>query len=108
MTGGQSQSRWGYQLGVLRRGLDQLDLLDEQWHALRDALPAGCRPGTEAYDGALADHHADCWAYLDDWVSHSHILREIDTAARQAPSPLGPPQAALPAPATARTTPVRR
>ncbi|QNT91931.1 hypothetical protein HEP81_01602 [Streptomyces griseofuscus] len=72
------QSRWVYQLGVLR-----------------DALPATAKPGTPDFDDALAEHHAESWSYLDDWATHGKALREINTAARKAPSPL------VPAPATA-------
>ncbi|MFJ6529982.1 hypothetical protein ACIQMZ_32555 [Streptomyces longwoodensis] len=91
------QSRWVYQLGVLRDALDRLDELHEQWLVTRDALPATAKPGTPDFDDALAEHHAESWSYLDDWATHGKALREINTAARKAPSPLAP----TPAPATA-------
>ncbi|MFT9784653.1 hypothetical protein ACMZ5E_00225 [Streptomyces rhizosphaericola] len=84
------QGRWVYQLGVLRDALDRLDELHEQWLETRDALPATAKPGTPAYDDALAEHHAESWSYLDDWATHGKALREINSAARKAPSPLTP------------------
>ncbi|MEU4486686.1 hypothetical protein AB0H94_17670 [Streptomyces purpurascens] len=82
------QSRWVYQLGVLRDALDRLDELHEQWLATRDTLPAGAKPGTPVFDDALAEHHAESWSYLEDWATHGKALREINSAARKARSPL--------------------
>ncbi|MFC9131395.1 hypothetical protein ACFT4A_31780 [Streptomyces sp. NPDC057099] len=90
------QSRWVYQLGVLRYALDRLDALHEQWLITRDALPATAKPGTPAFDDALAGHHAESWSYLDDWATHGKAIREINTAARNAPSPLLPRRHARP------------
>ncbi|WP_254792952.1 hypothetical protein, partial [Streptomyces sp. CC77] len=84
------QGRWVYQLGVLRDALDRLDELHEQWLEARDALPSTAEPGTPAYDDALAEHHAESWSYLEDWATHGKALREINSAARKAPSPLAP------------------
>ncbi|MCP9213060.1 hypothetical protein [Streptomyces cucumeris] len=95
------QSRWVYQLGVLRNALDRLDELHEQWLLTRDALPATAKPGTPDFDGALAEHHAESWSYLDDWATHGKALREINTAARKARSPLAPTPALAPAQRTA-------
>ncbi|MGW4441925.1 hypothetical protein [Streptomyces sp. NPDC004682] len=100
------QDRWTYQMGVLHDALDRLDELHEQWLATRDGLPASARPGTPEFDDALAEHHAESWSYLDDWALHGTILREINTAARNAPSPLAPSPTA--APAFGRRTPVRK
>ncbi|MCC2275583.1 hypothetical protein ACMATS_24610 [Streptoverticillium reticulum] len=74
----------------------------------RDSLPLDARPGTQVFDDALAEHHAECWSYLDDWATHGHVLRDINAAARHAPSPLAPPPAATPLPAAGRSGPVRR
>ena len=95
------QSRWVYQLGVLHTALDRLDELHEQWLLNRDALPATARPGTPDFDDALAEHHAESWSYLDDWATHGKALREINTAARRAPSPLVPTPAFTPSRRTA-------
>nr|WP_203615427.1 hypothetical protein [Streptomyces sp. SID13726] len=103
------QAHWGYRLGVLHSALDRLDALYEQWLATRDSLPLGARPGTPAFDSALAEHHAECWSHLDDWATHGHVLGDINTAAQYAPSPLAPPpatMAVLPAPGPTHT--VRR
>ncbi|WP_244188960.1 hypothetical protein [Streptomyces yokosukanensis] len=92
------QNRWGFQLGVLATALDRLDALHEQWERTRDSLPADARPGTPVFDDALAEHHAECWTYLDDWASHGDALGEINSAARHAPSLLAPPPTAVRAP----------
>ncbi|MFJ9216511.1 hypothetical protein ACIRJL_10290 [Streptomyces sp. NPDC102383] len=89
------QRRWVYQLGVLRDALDRLDELHEQWLTTRDALPITTEPGTAEFDDALAEHHAESWSHLDDWATHGKALREINSAARRARSPLAP----VPAPA---------
>ncbi|MET9564733.1 hypothetical protein [Streptomyces tauricus] len=102
------QSRWIYQLDLLRYGLDRLDALQEDWLSTRDSLPAHARPGTPVHDTALAEHQAECWSYLDDWASHGHILSEINTTATAAPSPLPPPPTAVPAPANSRPSTARR
>ncbi|MEU5116989.1 hypothetical protein AB0G64_36550 [Streptomyces longwoodensis] len=84
------QSRWVYQLGVLHAALDRLDELHEQWLQTRDALPATAKPGTPDFDDSLAEYHAESWSYLDDWATHGKALREINSAARRARSPLAP------------------
>ncbi|MFI8880297.1 hypothetical protein [Streptomyces sp. NPDC055243] len=98
------QSRWVYQLGVLRDALDRLDELHEQWLGTRDALPATAQPGTADFDDALAEHHAESWSYLDDWATHGTTLQEINSAARRARSPLAP----IPALASVRRTAARK
>lgn len=102
------QSRWVYQLGVLHSALDGLEALAEQWLETQDSLPGNAQPGSAAFDHALAEHHAESWSYLDDWGSHGHTLREINTAARHAPSPLAPAPSTTPAIAPARTHSVRK
>jgi hypothetical protein len=96
-----------YQLGVLQGALDHLDTLHEEWLQTRDGLPAA-RPGSPAFDDALAEYHAESWGYLDDWATHGQALREINSAARHAPSPLAPPPTTAPAPARGSAAPVRR
>ncbi|CBG70411.1 conserved hypothetical protein [Streptomyces scabiei 87.22] len=98
------QSRWVYQLGVLRDALDRLDELHERWLATQDALPTTARPGTADFDDPLAEHHAESWSYLDDWATHGKTLREINSAARKARSPLAP----IPLPAPLRRTAARK
>uniref|UniRef100_UPI0009517103 hypothetical protein n=1 Tax=Streptomyces acidiscabies TaxID=42234 RepID=UPI0009517103 len=90
LPAGTGQSRWVHQLDVLRTALDRLDELDEQWRATQDTLPLNAAPGTLVYDDALAEHHAASWTYLDEWATHGAVLREINTAAGTAPSPLPP------------------
>ncbi|MFJ6438651.1 hypothetical protein [Streptomyces sp. NPDC091416] len=102
------QSRWVYQLGVLNSSLDGLEALTEQWLETQDSLPGNARPGTAAFDDALAEHHAASWSYLDDWASYGHALREINAAARHAPSPLAPKPTTTPAIAPGHVPSVRR
>ncbi|NEB89011.1 hypothetical protein G3I43_33325 [Streptomyces anulatus] len=97
LPGHTIQGRWVNQLGVLRDALDQLDELNAEWLTTRDALPATAMPGTPDYDDALAEHHAESWSYLDAWATHGTAVREIDTAARKACSPLAPVPARAPA-----------
>ncbi|WP_235991144.1 hypothetical protein [Streptomyces ureilyticus] len=101
------QNRWVWQLLVLREALDRLDVLHEKWLRTRDSLPADARPGNEAFDDALAEHHAEAWSCLDDWGTHGHAVRDINAAARHAPSPLAPPPTAAAAPVTGRAGKVR-
>ncbi|CAM5570106.1 hypothetical protein [Streptomyces aurantiogriseus] len=101
------QNRWVWQLGVLHEALDRLDALHEKWLQTRDSLPADARPGTETFDDALAVHHAEAWSSLDDWATHGHAIRDINAAARHAPSPLAPPPTATAAPSTGRAGKVR-
>lgn len=98
------QSRWVYQLGLLRDALDRLEQLHEQWLETRDALPVTAEPGTADFDDALAEHHAESWSYLDNWATHGKTLREINTASRKARSPL----AIAPAHVLARRTAARK
>ncbi|GAA1160125.1 hypothetical protein GCM10009654_15420 [Streptomyces hebeiensis] len=100
------QNRWQYQLAVLRSALDRLDALHDQWLETRDQPPPDAGPGTPAFDDALAEHHADVWSYLDDWATHGHALRDINSAARHTPARLAPPPAPTATPGP--TIPVRR
>ncbi|WP_245689486.1 hypothetical protein [Streptomyces chattanoogensis] len=105
------QNRWGYrgyQVGVLHTALDRLDALHEEWQRARESLPADARPGTPAFDDALAEHHAESWSYLDDWATHGHAIVDINAAAQHAPSLLAPPPTITAVPAPGRTTSVRR
>ncbi|MCM2579685.1 hypothetical protein [Streptomyces meridianus] len=81
-----AQNRWGHQLGILHAALDRLDTLHQEWMGRRERLPAGDRPGTPAFEDALAEHHATCWRCLEDWARHGHVLRDINSAARRASS----------------------
>ncbi|MEU4147407.1 MULTISPECIES: hypothetical protein [Streptomyces] len=54
-------------------------------------LPEGAGPGSEAYDDALDEHHAECWSYLDDWACHGRAILDIHTATRRSgPQPKRP------------------
>ncbi|MGP9017661.1 hypothetical protein ACT1U9_04520 [Streptomyces sp. BR1] len=79
------QSRWPWQLGVLDDALTQLGTLQQQWLEARDALPPTARPGSFAYDDALAERNEEAWSYLDDWATHGHALLEIQSAVQELP-----------------------
>lgn len=104
------QSRWPWQLGTLDAALKQLDALQQEWLEAREALPSSARPGTTAYDDALAERNAEAWSCLDDWASHGQALLEIHAATQDLP-PRSPAlttakahaRPASPAPATAPT-----
>ncbi|MGW5120257.1 hypothetical protein ACWEQ8_33205 [Streptomyces noursei] len=104
------QHRWGYQLNELHAALDHIDALDKEWQRTREQFPADARPGTPAFDNALAEHHAASWHYLDNWAFYGHALGEINSAARHASSPLAPPPTTSPAPSQTqvRNVSVRR
>ncbi len=102
------QARWAWQLSTLRDALDRLDTLHQEWQQTRAALPLTARPGTPAYDEALADHDAEAWSYLDDWATHGHIVIDINTTVRTTPSTPAPQPTAKPAPVSGRPTPARR
>ncbi|MEU6964255.1 hypothetical protein [Streptomyces chrestomyceticus] len=108
MPTGAVQSHWVYRLGILHTALDRLDALHEQWLLTRDGLPAGARPGTPAFDDALAEYHAESWSYLDDWATHGHVLQDINSAARHTSAPLALPPTATAVPAPDRSPSVRR
>ncbi|MEV6723491.1 hypothetical protein AB0M94_21450 [Streptomyces xanthochromogenes] len=95
------QPRWPWQLGVLDHAVKQLDALQENWLEARDALPPTARPGTFAYDDAVAERNDEAWSYLDDWSTHGKALLEIHAAAQD----LQPRSPAL-APATTHARPV--
>ncbi|MDT9685030.1 hypothetical protein RND61_23650 [Streptomyces sp. TRM76323] len=89
------QSRWTWQLGTLHDALTRLDSLHEEWLETRDNLPLNARAGTDAYDDALAAHHARAWSCLYDWATHGQAILDIHAAARRAPSTSAPCTAAL-------------
>jgi hypothetical protein len=55
-----AQTRWIYQLGVLRDALDRLNTLHEEWLRTRESLPPDARAGTNVFDAALAELHTAC------------------------------------------------
>ncbi|MEU6230935.1 hypothetical protein [Streptomyces sp. NPDC047042] len=62
-------------------------------------------PGSSVFDDALAQHHAECWSYLDDWATYGQVIRDI---ARHAPSVLAPTPRAAADRATEGRRPTRR
>ncbi|MFG3038089.1 hypothetical protein ACGFYZ_14380 [Streptomyces sp. NPDC048330] len=79
------QDRWVWQLGTLHNALERLESLHAEWLQTHDTLPSDARPGTDIYDGALADYHAEAWSYLDDWATHGRAILDIHAAALKAP-----------------------
>ncbi|WP_405928117.1 hypothetical protein OG554_05360 [Streptomyces griseus] len=102
------QPRWGYQIGVLRDSLDQLDALEQKWTRTVDGLAPGEGPGTPSFEAALAEHHAESWSSFEEWMTHAPAVLEINTAARHGSSPLAPAPVAAPAPAPGLRSPSRR
>ncbi|XVV38378.1 hypothetical protein ACQPXT_34535 [Streptomyces sp. CA-100214] len=81
---------------ILEQALNRLDALDAQWRQTVAQLPEGTGPGSEAYDDALDEHHAECWSHLDDWACHGRAILDIHTATRRAgPQPKRPQLPAL-------------
>lgn len=75
--------RYGWQLGELRTSAERLYAIHDAWIALRGELPDNAVPGTEAYDGPLAESYAEAWHYLDRWTTHGQVLIEINTLAHK-------------------------
>ncbi|MFD7017488.1 hypothetical protein [Streptomyces sp. NPDC059928] len=107
------QSRWPWQLGVLDDALKQLGTLQQEWLKARAALPPTARPGSFAYDDALAERNEEAWSHLDDWATHGKVLLEIQAATQDHP-PRSPAltsattHARLAAPAVPPSSAVRR
>ncbi|MGW0868912.1 hypothetical protein ACWD3Z_00310 [Streptomyces sp. NPDC002740] len=40
-------------------------------------------PGTKAYDGPLAESHAEAWHYLGQWAIHGEVLFAITALAER-------------------------
>ncbi|WP_405421531.1 hypothetical protein [Streptomyces erythrochromogenes] len=55
------------------------------------------QPGTEEYDGPLAERNAEAWHYLDEWSLHGQAVLDIHNAMHRSQSrPAPAPVAALP------------
>ncbi|MFJ6071575.1 hypothetical protein ACIQFU_12155 [Streptomyces sp. NPDC093065] len=86
-----TRKSWPGRLTILEEALSGLDAMDAQWQQTRAQLPADAGPGSEAYDDALDEHHAECWSYLDDWACHGPVVLDIQAATRRAaPQPKRP------------------
>ncbi|MFE4546662.1 hypothetical protein [Streptomyces sp. NPDC056785] len=59
-----TRKSWPGLLTILEEALRRLDVLDAQWRRTLALLSEGAGPGSEAYDDALDEHHAECWSYL--------------------------------------------
>ncbi|MFJ2509914.1 hypothetical protein ACIQJX_26770 [Streptomyces griseoviridis] len=99
------QNRWAYQVSVLSYALERLDDLHERWLATQNGLPLTATPGTDDFDAALAEHHADSWSYLDDWATQGQALREVNAAAQRTTRGHSAP---VPASAPVRRSPLRK
>ncbi|MGP3684625.1 hypothetical protein ACTVZO_07915 [Streptomyces sp. IBSNAI002] len=78
--------RWAWQISCLHIALDRLSTLQSEWLDLRTTLPVSARPGSEEYDGPLAERNAEAWHYLDEWSLHGHVVLDIHTAFRRCQS----------------------
>ncbi|MEW1725141.1 hypothetical protein [Streptomyces sp. NPDC093109] len=55
-------------------------------------------PGTEAYDGPLAESHAESWHHLDQWAIQGKALIEINTPVQSHQSAPSVPAMVTPVP----------
>ncbi|MFF9016570.1 hypothetical protein ACF09C_26820 [Streptomyces sp. NPDC014870] len=85
LPAGTVQNRWVWQIGTLHNALERLESLHAEWLQTRDNLPANARPGTDVYEDALADYHAESWSYLGDWATHGRAILDIHAAALKSP-----------------------
>ncbi|MEU9369534.1 hypothetical protein AB0D71_33640 [Streptomyces avermitilis] len=83
---------------VAEQQLAQLHAVHDDWLAVRRALPAHARPGTEAFEEPLAESYAEAWHYLDQWAIHGQAPFAINALAQK--------QSKASAPALVTTTPV--
>jgi hypothetical protein len=70
-------------LAELRSSTERLYAVRDAWFALHSQLPRDAVPGTEAYDGPLAESYAAAWHHLHQWAAHGQALSEINTLARK-------------------------
>ncbi|WP_030661399.1 hypothetical protein [Streptomyces cellulosae] len=70
--------RYAWQVRELRDSTKGLYAVHDDWLAVRRALPAHARPGTEAFEEPLAESYAEAWHYLDQWAIHGQALFAIN------------------------------
>ncbi|MFF4031687.1 hypothetical protein ACFYZ2_18375 [Streptomyces sviceus] len=82
--------RYAWQVRELRDSTKGLYAVHDDWLAVRRALPASARPGTEAFDEPLAESYAEAWHYLDQWAIHGQALFAINALAQKRPKASAP------------------
>ncbi|MEU9069017.1 hypothetical protein AB0D60_19285 [Streptomyces sp. NPDC048306] len=91
----QRTRRYAWQVRELRDATQCLYAVYDDWLAVRAALPESARPGTKAYEEALAESYAEAWSYLDQWAIHGQALFAVNALAQKQSTASAP---ALPAP----------
>ncbi|MCX5059006.1 MULTISPECIES: hypothetical protein [Streptomyces] len=82
--------RYAWQVRELRDSTKGLYAVHDDWLAVRRALPASARPGTEAFEERLAESYAEAWHYLDQWAIHGQALFAINALAQKRPKASAP------------------
>jgi hypothetical protein len=95
---GAIQMRWPWQLATADAALDLLAALERVWLDTLDALPPFAKPGTEAYDDAVAERNAEAWHYLNELALHGQAMLDIHATVQRTTPHL---EALAPAPAPA-------
>ncbi|WP_063757815.1 hypothetical protein [Streptomyces fulvoviolaceus] len=88
--------RYAWQVRELRDSTTGLYAVHDDWLAVRRALPASARPGTEAFDEPLAESYAEAWHYLDQWAIHGQALFAINALAQKQSKASAPAQVTAP------------
>ncbi|MEV7731686.1 hypothetical protein AB0O75_06145 [Streptomyces sp. NPDC088921] len=82
--------RYAWRVRELRDSTKGLYAVHDDWLAVRRALPASARPGTEAFDEPLAESYAEAWHYLDQWAIHGQALFALNALAQKRPTASAP------------------
>jgi hypothetical protein len=90
LPGSARTRRYAWQVRELRDSTKRLYAVHDDWLAVRRALPACARPGTEAFEEPLAESYAEAWHYLDQWAIHDQALFAINALAQKQPKASAP------------------
>ncbi|AXG80752.1 hypothetical protein [Streptomyces paludis] len=90
--------RFARQAREPRTSADELYAGAEARRALRDVQPKDAAPGTEAYDGPLAESRAEGRRFLGRWAIHGQALIEVNTSAQNHRSGPSVPATVTPVP----------
>ncbi|MEU6353072.1 hypothetical protein ABZ896_27715 [Streptomyces sp. NPDC047072] len=88
--------RYTWQVRELRDSTARLYAVHDEWLAMRRALPAQARPGTQAFEDPLAESYAEAWHYLDQWAIHGQALFAINALAQRQPKASAPASVMVP------------
>ncbi|MFJ9085753.1 hypothetical protein ACIRL3_25360 [Streptomyces sp. NPDC102384] len=108
LTPSDRTRRYAWQVRELRYATQRLYAVQDDWLAVRDALPASARPGTKAYEEPLAESYAEAWHYLDQWAIHGQALFAVNALAERQSRAAGRTAAVAPPAPAADAAVVRR